>query len=316
MFGEATPHEDYIVAAFSRLLSYGSHDLTVISTERDIGRVKQHEYKERQSELTDNLAAAFNQGTSLADANAILMSRYINEFLQLPTIFIPGSAALGTALDHIQYLWSRSHEYHKACTAVAAELADLGIIVSPGLVPSGDIAPFWMQCQDDRSRVPMTWADESHHRAHGTCARCTRSVEITSKSIGGLLKERHQPALVPRVVWDDLLDGFAWGHLAGCSYRGGLEHYLFAAAVANRMGLRTLPEFISHQRSMLLPCSEFEETAATLAKSENSAHLGGPHAALNLMISGKASMMHSMLWNANVNADDIARTFGSDAEVD
>jgi hypothetical protein len=215
-------------------------------------------------------------------------------------------------VDHVRYLWSRSREYYAACEQVAAELEDIGIIVSRGLVQSTDIAPFWMQCQNDRSRVAMFWADRTWSKAKGTCSRCKGDMQISLKSMSDISYFDCQPAIVPRVIWDDLLDGFAWGHLGGCSYRGGLEHYLFTAAVANRLNLPTLPEFISHSARPPEPTSEFEETAKLIAKSSGSSEGQGGAIALNLITSGVASMVHSILWNPAINAQDIARTFESD----
>ena len=310
IFGEDKPDKAYLDHITQLIHAYSTHDLAIIRETHGYSKANRHGLLARQEALQEHITSAFENGRSFAEMNAIFLSRYINIELKLPTIFVQGSLALTRASDHIEYLWSRSGDYYAACRSAAAALEDIEVIVSRSLVPSPDLAPFWMKCDRDFARVAMYWTNRSHRSASGICARCGSGVTITSKSVAKRSADPSQPALIPRVVWDDLLDGFAWGYLGGCSYRGGIEHYMFAAAVASRMGLQPLPEFISECMNTLGPTSEFEEAAQLMAKKQGPLQeRTGGRPAVQVARSGRASAVHSILWKPDLNVSDLALAF-------
>lgn len=311
MFSEKNPGMDYISHISELIRSYSSYDLSLIRNTCGHSKINRHELHVRQRVIHDHLTAAFDIGRTLADANIIFMSRYANLVLRLPIMFIPGSEVLTATAEHIQFLWSRARDYRAACATTAAELETIGIVVSSSLVPSRGAAPFWLRCANDSSRVAMYWTDDTCASAMGICHRCKKHACISSRSIDNFLTDAPQPTLIPRVVWDDLLDGFAWGHFAGCSYRGGLEHYIFASAVARKMGLQPLPEFISECERIIGPYDDFEHAARQLSKAQTGRHPGATKAG-EWASSGRATLVHSMLWRPSLNVMDLTVAFEQD----
>jgi hypothetical protein len=136
---------------------------------------------------------------------------------------------------------------------------------------------------------------------------------VTERSVGSMIRDEASPDVIPRVIWDDLLDGFAWGHIAGCSYPGGIEHYIFTACVALQMGLSPLPEYFSQSSRVPQPESYFEYAA------KRAEQLGGympaatgSRSALRLQGSGRGTFVHTMLWRQVIDAHDLAVAFSGE----
>lgn len=317
IFGEPKPTSDDLNQILDLLHTYTANDHFYIRQKIAYSRHSRHDIAQHEAEIREHLEISFNYGRTLAEANAIFLSRFVNLILGIPTIFVPGSEALEGLKDHIKYLWSMSGKYYEACDKVAKELRNIGINISASLIPEPHAAPFWIPCDKDFSRIRMHWTDQrSRTKARGTCIRCKSTVDVTLKSLDSFSSNVSRAMLIPRVVWDDLLDGFAWGHRAGCSYRGGLEHYLFTAGVAAEMGLPALPEFLSEYKARG-PLNEFEHAAELLCKEAGRKQRSDPQPGernpLNVARSGQASVAYPMVWKPlNTIADDLKRGFAGD----
>jgi len=307
IFGEKKPSEKDLPQLIQPLHDHTAHDLAIIRQVCGVTESNRYRLAERQAIIREHLLFSLRNGTTLADVNSIFLSRVANLLLGLPTIFVPGSLALRALTEHLEYLWSISGLYNHACRKVAAELEGIGVIISSSLVLAENVAPFWVVCAHDSSRIAMGWADWQRTKATGTCSRCHTYVEVTSRNIGDFLHGQERAKLIPRVVWDDLLDGFAWGHMGGCSYRGGLEHYMFTTAVAQRLGLTPLPEFLSEYKPRG-PLNEYEHAAQQLEKQRTSSReQQAARKAWKLARSGRASVAYSLLWKPDFK--DLGHSF-------
>ena len=296
IFSERKPDDDDICQLLDLLHTYTSSEHAIIRQLCGYSALTRYERNKREDSIRDHVVTSFRRGATLAEANAIFLSRFVNLDLGLPTIFIPGSLALEGLVDHISYLWSLGGPLYDACHQVASELEDMGVTVSPSLVPDEDVAPFWTSCSRDAARIRMYWTDRYRTKAKGSCNRCKADVVVTPKSLGDFLGKPSRAALIPRVLWDDLLDSFAWRHVAGCSYRGGLEHYLFTARLAGLMGLAPLPEFLSEYKAQG-PFTDYEHAARVFAKEQASAPTEvGARKAWKVARSGQVSIAYSMMW--------------------
>lgn len=223
--------------------------------------------EENLTTIVGALEKAAANARDLADFNAIFLSWIVNEVLGLPTLFISGTAALPQIAGHIEALW-----HARAALSRAA-----------------GVAPLWRRCTCGGRLAP----DETIP----CCGNCGADARVDDANVGSLAGGGD---LIPRIVADDLLDGVAWGNIAGCDYRGGLPHYARSALAARRLGLRPLPMFLS-TRAPQHPARHLigEEFAAALEAEPQ-------HPAAQLVASGRVSAVMPLLWSTGLNAARIA----------
>jgi hypothetical protein len=173
---------------------------------------------------------------SFADFNAIVLSRFVNEWLGLPTIFIPGSEVLPLISEHLELAWIDRKGIVRAAREVDRALHADGL--PERRKPRG--VPLWYRCGCDRRFA----VEDRQSRLHvDPCVACSRgAVDGDDRLVANLAAER---ALVPRVLLDDILDGLLWGYRAGVDYHGGLSHYAHSALVAQRLSVPRLPVYLS-----------------------------------------------------------------------
>lgn len=205
--------------------------------------------------------------TGLADFNMLVLSWIVNRVLGLPTLFLSGSAALPLIADQIEAIWHSRVMISGTSTTV----------------------PLWKRCSCG-ARVALTAMPRR-------CGRCAAVATVSDDDVPGLAVSGR---LVPRVVADDLLDGVAWGNVAGCDYRGGLPHYAMSARIARGLGLRPLPMFLS-SRAPGAPAEHLigGEFGAALAEMAE-------HPAARLISCGRTSVVLPLLWSEALSAERIA----------
>jgi hypothetical protein len=241
--------------------------------------------------LESELQFARENADLLSDMNAIYLSRVVNLCFGLPIAFVKGREALPLLAAHMEYLWIRAHELSAIRHKAAQLMEELGLSVSPSMVGEVDLVPFWIRCDCGR-RVPLYWTANRSLIAVGSCSKCELYYRVGTKEFRRLADGG---VVIPRILIDDLLDGFAWNHQIGSSYQGGIQHYVFSTIVATMFGLRALPEFLSCRSS----------TDLTDVISDLYSHFLGELIALGsnraiasaeLLRTGRASIAHTSIW--------------------
>jgi hypothetical protein len=265
---------------------------------------------ERIAELVTELQWCREQSQTLSEMNSLFLSRFINKRLRLPTTFVDARRALPELAPHVHFLWSIANEIVKAGCYAAQLLEDAGVPVTPGLFKSSQRGLFWFCCDNCSRRLPLTWGGPGSRAATAFCPQCEMYCKVRSTDVGSLAASGK---LIPRVLADDLLDTFAWNHRAGFSYRGGLEHYVFAAIVAHRLQLSPLPEFLSHVNPdgglPDLLCPEYANFVDQLARCGD----GAAVRARDLTLAGRGSLVQLLLWGRRDLATSSPRFIAEDA---
>jgi hypothetical protein len=295
MHREPLPSHEFLGAIVPRIQSWALQQIAVLPRSHRSKELKDRVARgvERLRSVVENAAG---KATGLADFNAMVLSWVVNRVLGLPTMFLPGSRALPSVADHLQAAWHSREEIVRA--SHSAEPAPVG---ADGL--SSDTAPFWKQCPCGARLALHESADR--RRCSYRCQYCGASGWVDDRNIGEVCAEG---SLVPKVLVDDLLDGTAWGNIAGCDYRGGARHYMQSRLVAHSLALDPLPVWLSARS----PDRSIEhisgvEMSATLTGS--TAGRLGTAAAHRLIASGRASAALPLLWADRFAADRIVEDF-------
>ena len=225
-------------------------------------------------------------------------------------MFMQGHAVLKLMSDHFEYIWDHGRIISLASKAAAELLQRMEITVRPSLVLSEERAPFWARCSRNH-RVSLEWISPRSTTAAGRCQACSQYLRISRKDVATATVHAK---IIPRVLTDDLLDCIAWRHIAGCGYRGGLEHYILSAVVASYLGFQPLPEFLNRrmeQRGLqdVVPSEYINYLKMRISDSPAVSE------AARLLRAGRGSIGHWLLWHDDRDRSILARVSRSLAAV-
>lgn len=305
MFADTKPAASFAMDTVKIVNAIARQDLGVIRHGFNDHSINRYMLGCGEETFARHFNEAFQRGRNLADANAIFLSRIVNIVLGLPTTFLPGHKLLSLLVPQLEYFWAESGNLAHATMKAADQLKKARLTVSRSLVGDSHTAPFWLLCAKCDSRLPLRWAKVGQTAVPDVCRLCGNcSGQVRLEDLPDLLQNPDRPTLIPRVMLDDLLDGVAWQHIAGCSYRGGLEHHAFSALVARNMKLRPLPEFFSQRR-------QAESLAGLVPSSYLDALEVGDDCkqARELLATGRASIAHTLLWKGELSAKQSAAEF-------
>lgn len=301
MLGEPKPNQDSLKKMIVMIKQVSLHDAAFMGKYGLKSAVTSDNLRRGLERLEECLMEAWTLSSSLSELNAILMSKILNVWLGLPTIFVEGHRALRLMAEHFQYLWDHSRMIASASRGVAAILEEAGLSVRRGLVPDPLWVPFWGVCSR-RHRFLLTWTSSRSLTAEGRCSECDSFMRIKRSYVR---RATTSGRLIPKVVTDDLLDHIAWSNSAVCGYRGGREHYVFSAMVADRLGLKQLPTFLSGrvaaQGLQRIVCLPYRSLISELSRTN-----AAPQIAEQLLSAGRGSVAHWMLWNDGPNEANLA----------
>ena len=264
--------------------------------------------RQRLAMIRDYLTDAWAQSSRLSQMNSMLLSKIINVQFEMPIAFVEGHRVLRLMGEHCEYLWNRCRLLVAECRAVAGALEDSGLTVRRALVPDVTWVPFWGVCPRGH-RVSLHWTSVLSLMATGRCGVCDVTLRISRHNVGHAVSSG---SLIPKVMTDNLLDRMAWGHLAMCGYRGGLEHSIFSTMVADRLGLRSLPEFLSRR----ITHADLHDVVAnpyySLIDVLDRLSAPGSARAAEILSAGRGSVAHWILWHSTGqthNLNDMVSTF-------
>jgi hypothetical protein len=299
MYLEPPPSEQFITEVCSRLHDWVYQD--AYQLRRTVpGLALQSSVRKAKETIEELLVHSAKAAESLADFNAILLSQMVNRILGLPTLFLPGSRLLSVMADPIVSVWNSRAEISTAASKARRILNDLGL---PTGSPVQDMVPLWLICPCG-NRIPIVGS--SRRKSYmAECKRCRRVNKIDDRSIFDHAKKSR---IVPKVLADDLLDGLAWGNIAGCDYVGGIGHYVQSSLVADILGLRRLPVYLS-ARATTARAQSLAGPAFSAALSDSTSTPRLSDRLFDTLLSGRASFVFPLIWHSNISPDDLADDF-------
>ena len=243
MSREVRPHRQAVEDIITAIEQISLQDAAMIKRIQLEGWSTAEVLRQRLAMVRNYLTDAWSQSSRLSQMNAVLLSKLINLYFELPIAFVEGHRVLRLMGEHCEYIWNRRRLLFTECRIVASALEESGLTVRRTLVPDATWVPFWAVCSQGH-RVSLHWTSAVSLTATGRCCLCEIDLRIGRHNVEDAASSGN---LIPKVITDNLLDRMGWGHSVTCGYRGSLEHSIFSALVADRLGLRALPEFLSRR---------------------------------------------------------------------
>jgi hypothetical protein len=295
MFRESPPTTDFITACIAAIRGWAGQQVAFLPNVRT-RRSLRHRLAEAVASIESTFHFAADRARSLADFNAIVLSRMVNRVLGLPTLFLPGSRTFPIIAGSIESIWRARAAIESATAATSRHRNGEAVrTATPGI----GAGPLWKECECGM-RLALT-GNVHADRLHFSCRRCGAAGAVDDNNVCDFSAKG---VLIPRVIADDLLDGLVWGNAVGCDYRGGLPHYQKSARAARELGLPVLPMYLSTRRSDAsiehLAGPEFAPTLDAMAEGR------APVAARDLVVRGRASMVFALMWAGHPDAGQLA----------
>jgi hypothetical protein len=252
-------------------------------------------------ELHQTLVSAAAVARNLADFNSIVLSRIINLHLGLPTLFLPGTAAWRAMSADLAQVWSRREEIRYAAERATRDIWPSSLPVTG----TSCCVPFWIRCRCAQ-RLPIPGNPQRTPKLV-VCPGCRRPHCISDSNAPEQIRKGN---LFPRVLPDDLLDGQIWGNLAGCDYRGGVEHVAHSMSTAYRLGMRPLPLYMS-RRDIAASWQDLTGPHFAPLCQHLPGESTGMAASRELVVSGRVSIALPLIWSQNLVPESLIGHRGS-----
>jgi hypothetical protein len=182
------------------------------------------------------------RATTLSEFNSFFLSKIINNYWKLPTIFFPSSKLLPFLGKYHEFLLSRYTDIRFTCENIVTSLKKQGIIISNSIRMNNTTFPFWFKCTNCNTRVPMVIRSKSRYDIFGICENCQSKYAFNLGSFENPNTEEVQGNLVPRVIFDILTDIVGWRISGGTGYIGAAESSIVAGICSSRLNWPVPPE--------------------------------------------------------------------------
>lgn len=269
--------------------------------------------KQRQEKLRTLLHTAQDSARNLAEFNAMVLSRIVNGWWDLPTLFLPLSHCRHLLRPHYLYLLQHWREIRNAATATIHKFEDAGVEFSDNLTSRLEKVPFWYICPTCHSRNPVTEKGDSLV-IEADCCGCDvhHSKSFGTWTAPELTDNLNQ--ITPRTILDDLLDIIGFGIKGGVGYQSSLEHAILAHGIAKQMRWTQPPEL--YWRPYGYDLTPTEVIADQELLDQTRPHVKNPERALKTVYTGRATIGYNILFNGTQSLRNRLQThFGSDTTV-
>lgn len=225
------------------------------------------EHQQRLHIIESDIQESWNRASSLADFNAIFLSRLVNLRWGLPTIFVPISKTR-------RYFRSAYIELLSYQKKTSSHILSSDLETGNGLLQR----PFWAICSQCGYRYSLV----SGSMDINYCPICSTPLRASDSYV-----------LTPSVIYDDVADTSVFRAVGGCAYAGGAEHHKLASIVMRKLGLNIPVDII--WRPVLILNSQQEEFAKRLLCSSYPQERERARLSLDLVLRGKASILYYLL---------------------
>ncbi|WP_139203735.1 hypothetical protein [Halorientalis persicus] len=268
---------------------------------------------QRKEQLQTLLQTAQECARSMAEFNAIVLSRIVNGWWNLPTLFLPLSECRSLLRPHYQYMLRRWGKIRELAASTIELFEGKGFAFSTNLKARLDKVPFWYICPSCQSRNPVN-NKSGNLDIESECCGCgvhlSRSFGTwTAPDLGAELDQ-----ITPRTILDDLLDMIGFNIDGGVGYQSSLEHVIIAHSLATQLGWTPPPEL--YWRPYGYDLTPTEVLADEALKGSTRPHIQNPERALETVFTGRATIGYNILFNGCQNLRDrLTAHFDSDTTV-
>jgi hypothetical protein len=280
------PSEEQISDWLMRIQEIMRRDLAAIGHIR-CKRGARDAFARTFAELSELSRDAQARALTLADFNAIFLSKLVNSCWGLRTLFIPGHAVMSHLKPQMEYLLSQYPMIVEAVTRARAILETAGIEISQSVGPQPNVAPLWYICGTCHGRVALASKDDTLIGV-GQCRKCGVEYQL----LRAALRTGHN-TFVPRIILDNLLEECGWGVMGGVGYIGASEHELVSGLAASILGWRVPIDLIWRTRGVYYGTAECR--FATQAMVDKEDPRGVRRGTIKVIARGAASCLYYLL---------------------
>lgn len=194
------------------------------------------------SQLEEEIWDSYLRATTLSEFNSFLLSKIINKYWKIPTIFFPSSKTLPFLENYYEFLLSRYSDIRYTCENIISSLSKQGITISNSVRMNNSAFPFWFKCKKCNARVPMNIRSKYRYDIFGVCEICQSKYSFDLGSFENPNIEEVHGNLIPRVIFDILTDIVGWRISGGAGYIGAAESSIIAGICSSRLNWPVPPE--------------------------------------------------------------------------
>ena len=202
-------------------------------------RLSDGDIADRVDRLLADVEYAWRQGRTVAEMNAILLSRFVNLWLDFPIPFVSGTAIWQeVALSALEQEVHSLREIGDALSWARGELLAHGVTVSSGGGEPPHTLPWWYVCGCG-SRVAARVMQEK--RIAGLCLHCGTTIDLE------LFSDEWRASLtrtVPRILLHNLLNRRGFDYSAEVNHIGSADHVLLHSLAMVRMSRSPLAQLL------------------------------------------------------------------------
>jgi hypothetical protein len=233
---------------------------------------------QRIDQLISDFEWAFRAARNVAELGAILLSRFINQWLNLAIPFVPASTLWAAVADKtIASVEPHWPEIRSAVSKVRDELSTQGIKLG-GTEADTNSLPWWHLCSCG-SR--FTARDFTNSPTGNSCLHCGRVATSPPRA--------EVPTLTaPKILLHNMLNRSAFGYRTGVNHLGSAEHVLLHSLALRSLGLTPMTQLLSESEGPF-------NTILEWTSSRESGIQSGLSLAAGLAGSGNASYVYFAL---------------------
>ncbi|GAP13225.1 hypothetical protein LARV_00976 [Longilinea arvoryzae] len=207
--------------------------------ENRFGTLQQH-----LQDVEEVIWQAYDCAATLAEFNAIFLSKIVNNYWGLPTLFIPGHKLHRVMREAFELCIELLPKINELANEGIKFYTERNIYIKTKSSNNSNIFPIWYLCQKCNRRVGLFIESNNPLIVKGKCSSCSSIYHIYRPDKTSIDVEKFYESISPRILIDNLLDVIAINTYGSTGYIGQAEHILLTNYVARALGWRIPPQSI------------------------------------------------------------------------
>jgi len=247
--------------------------------------------RNRLEMIEQEIWEAYNRSSNLAEFNAIFLSRIVNLHWKMPVAFISSMAAVPTMRVCYEYLLQLYPDMVNILNKILSVLQANGIFISSNLKLKPDDFPFWYLCQKCFVRTSLKIISRDRLLVSGVCIRCGSKYNYDLGTFSCPNLALIYDKVIPKIIFDNLVDIVGWRCSGGVGYIGSAEHVLVSGQLASRLGWHALPECLWSPKGIHYGLAEVRTAVILAQKGDKGLNFKVERAMQNALF-GKATILY------------------------
>ena len=233
---------------------------------------------------------------------SIVLSRILNDYWNLPILFLPGSRIQQAFKPFYQKAIHHPKRFNdEICKAIKCLTSNGVILKSFRKMHREDLFPLWYHCPRCMRRVSTNFSEDQHLVVFGTCPCCKTEYRFdlgpsNFPNLGSISDN-----ISARIVLDNIVEQSALGISGALGYIGSAEHTIITKYVAKCLGITMPPQCLWRPRSVTFGTSECRAVAGKRStgprrmEASTPKHTNRCANTLGLVLIGRSSIVYHIV---------------------